>query len=247
MEICPINPVGSQYFQFLPEFLTEMPHDFLTNVEFRRRGKARDRRRFDPFPLGQLPDEPSRIEVIRAKIVSPLGDAVGFVKHPRRNFALPNRFLKAAIAQLLGRYVQQGESPHLYALKYVTPLRHGQQSIQRRRKVRAPRPGIEILHLVFHQRLERGNHDGQCPDPLVVHDRGQLETQRLAAAGGHNSEQRTASHAKRYEPLLEAGSVWRSGRGAEAGMAEILGQLLAGVVMRRAISAVRVAAIHSAD
>ena len=247
MEIAPVDPVGGQHLKFLPEFLSEVRHDFLAHVELRRRREACDRSRLDTFPLGKLPNKTGRVQVIRTEIVPPFRDTVGFIEYPRCDLSLADRILEPAIAQLLGRHVQQSEPPHQHAFKYIVPLRHGEQAVHGRREARSPGLSIEVLDLVLHECLERGEHYGKGAGALVVHDRGQLKTQRLTAAGRQDPEQRAARQRASDDPLLKTLSVCRCRRGAKAGMLEVLPQLLARVVLRAAIRTFGVVAFRAPD
>ena len=103
---------------------------------------------------------------------------MGFVEHPGTDFALADGLEKRPAPQLLGRDVQQRNVAHCDAMQHVAPLQRRQQPVQRRGATQRRRhPLRELIHLVFHQRLQRRNHDGQGPATFHPRQRRKLETQ----------------------------------------------------------------------
>ena len=96
----------------------------------------------------------------------------------------------ASIVDLLrscsGETYKQGHVAQPHLLQHLPPLQRREQTAQRRRGRAAVRD--QIVHLVLHQRLQRGQDDRQHAAALVAHQRRQLEAQRLAAAGRQNRQ-----------------------------------------------------------
>ena len=115
-------------------------------------------------------------KVVRTEIISPLGNAMRLVNHYVADVHLLDIASEKFGRKSLRRKVQELEiavcgvvqikldfmacHPHIYGQRLHSPVR-------------------EILHLVLHQCYQRGHHQR---DPLL-HQRGYLETHRLAAAG----------------------------------------------------------------
>ena len=242
-----VHPVGRQHLEPLPHLLPEVRRDLLPHVQARRRREAGDRRGRHALALGELADEPGGVQVVRPEVVAPLRDAVRLVEDPRRDLALAHRALERAVAQLFGRHVQEREAAEANTLEHVVALGHRQQAVQRRRQLPASDLPVQVLHLVLHQRLQRGDHHGQRARPLVVHDRRELVAQRLAAAGRHDREQRRAGEAPLDDPRLQALAVACRRPGTESRMAEVLSELRDRVVLLPTAGAARIAAVHAAD
>ena len=149
--------------------------------------------------LGNLP-------ILGAEIVAPLADAVRLIngeevhaptfeigEHPREHEAF-------------GRGVEEAELAVVQAAQAGASLVGVEGGIQERRRDAA---GGERVHLVFHQRDEGRDDDGEA----AAGERGELETQRLAAAGGQQGDHVLARERVADDLLLQR---------AEAGVAEVL-------------------------
>ena len=88
---------------------------------------------------------------------------------------------KAGEHQAFRRNVEQA----IFAVVQATETFSGFLGVQRRvQKCRRDAAGLERVHLIFHQRDQRRDDDGKA----VAGERGQLETQRFAAARGQQGE-----------------------------------------------------------
>jgi hypothetical protein len=147
-----------------------------------RRRRRRERVKADVRPhateIGELP-------VFRAKIVSPLADAVRFVDRDEAN-GLPaderSKRLAALADESLRRDVEQpiasGGQPGGDLLPRVA--RHPAVKARRRHAV-----ADERVDLILHQRDQRRDDDGEA---AVVREGGNLKAERLAAAGRQDDE-----------------------------------------------------------
>ena len=121
------------------------------------------------------------LEVVRAEVVSPLGDAVRFVDGRELDRQAFQPLAEGFVGKALGSDVEQLERAGIESLVNVADLLGIERRIQ-------PRGGNALrgegVHLVPHQRDERGNDEREA----VEQQRGKLIAQRLSAAGGKNSE-----------------------------------------------------------
>jgi len=76
-----------------------------------------------------------------------------------------------------------------------------QQAVDRHRAVHAQLH--QVVDLVLHQRLQRRDDDGEQARAPVVHQRGQLVADRLAAAGGQHRQQALARQPGRHDGALQ--------------------------------------------
>ncbi len=122
-----------------------------------------------------------KLPVFRAEIVAPFADAMRLVNGEQVHVPLLQIFDKAGQHQPLGRDVEQPKFAVVQAAQSRTRFAGGERRIQKRR---GNSGGLQRVHLVFHQRDERRDDDGEAGP----HERGQLEAKRFAAAGRQHGE-----------------------------------------------------------
>ncbi|MND99007.1 hypothetical protein D3C80_913830 [compost metagenome] len=127
--------------------------------------------------LGEPLLEPPQRRVFGAKIVAPLGDAVGLVdgEQPEGQFCQPIQ--KLVLQQPLGGDIDQLDLAATHGGKVLDHLlpAQGRVDVDRRHAV-----GAQAVHLILHQRDEGGDHHPE-PGPQQRRD---LVTERLAATCG---------------------------------------------------------------
>ena len=171
VDIGPVKPV-QESLRRLP--VKQPRHDLFAGLAIRRRGKGRQRH---VKRAAQLADA----QVIGAEIMAPLADAMRLVHGDQRHADAPQHAQRRPRSQPFGRDIQQLEPPGLQRIPHFGGLFLG--------IARGQRPGLypglaQRAHLVAHQRDQRRNHQRHP----VAHQRGQLETQRLAATRGHDRQ-----------------------------------------------------------
>jgi len=123
------------------------------------------------------------------------------IEHPAANLAQGQHLFDRPAAQLLGRNVQNGDIPHAHALHDLPPFGRRQQTINRRGK---GGPGIfhQVVHLVFHQGLQRRNHHSQQTAAHMARQGRQLIAQGFSATRRQDRQQGLVLHAfKGHRPL----------------------------------------------
>jgi hypothetical protein len=156
----------------------ELRHDIPPYARGRRRGEGVHARVRDGLPQG------GELPVLRTKVVSPLADAVGFVNRDeadRRRRQTPDRRFAAVAHQSLRREIQQSETTLAQAGPHRGLLIGGHRAVVAgcRHAV-----GLQRVDLVLHQRNQRRDDEGQP----VAHQRRDLKTERLAAAGRQDEQ-----------------------------------------------------------
>jgi len=191
-----------------PQLVAEIGQDLGGHVLFGGRGEAGHRRHRRLLALRQGADEAPGVEVVRAEVVAPLGQAVGLVEDPTADLAAGEHRGDAAVAQLLRRDVQHGHVAETHPLHDIAALRRRQHAVDGRRGGRA---GLlrQVVHLVLHQRLQRRDDHGQRPAAHVPDQRRELEAQGLAATGGQQCQQRLLADAVADDGPLQAVAIGR--------------------------------------
>jgi hypothetical protein len=159
----------------------------------RRGGRERHHRR-----AAQALGDPAQHHVVGAEVVPPLAHAVRLVDHEQRHPPLQEELEEVAVAEALGRHVQD------------LPLAPGHRRLglallaRAERRVDGPRVHpqlVQLVGLVLHQRDEGGDDHGEAGKD----ERGELVEERLAGAGGHH-HQRVAAAQHRADHLLLPGA-----------------------------------------
>ncbi len=96
---------------------------------------AGNRRYIHLLRVCELPDNPGCIQIIRPEIMPPLGQAMGFIKHPAADLPLADRLANGPIPQLLGRDIENTYISKPDLLKRLPALRRCQHAINRGNRV----------------------------------------------------------------------------------------------------------------
>ncbi len=154
------------------------------------------------------------LAIFRAKIMSPVADAVGLINGEGADADLPQQRLEGGHDEAFGRDEQQANLAvahfHFGAEALVAGLgavNHG----------RGDAVGAQAVDLVFHQRNERRDDDGCF---LAMH-RGSLVAERLAATGGQDDE-RIAAIEDGTHGLLLQGAQRAEAPGAGDGLFQVV-------------------------
>ena len=154
---------------------------------------------------GQLRAEAREPAVVGPEVVSPLADAVGLVHDEAGGPGLRQGGTETVMPEALRRHVDQLEMASRQGPLGLLALGGGHAGVERGGG-EAPRP--EGIHLVLHERDERGDDDGGT----IQQQRGKLEAERLAGTRGHDCDNVAAfEHCQRDLPL-----AWAEARHAEA-------------------------------
>ena len=97
----------------------------------------------------ELTNETDGVKVVWPEIMSPFGETMGLVKHPGAYLSLRDGFDKRAIAELLGRDVENAYISETNPLHNFTTLRHGEHAIESRRQLGSGLFG-KIVDLILH-------------------------------------------------------------------------------------------------
>ena len=111
-----------------------------------------------------------------------------FINHKPHDIPREQQLLNRAGPQRFRRDVEQRCDAVLYALDRFGTLHSIQQTVDCDCIGNAA--FCQIIHLVFHQRLQRRNDNGQTFGVLACHERRQLKCDRLTAAGRKDRKQR---------------------------------------------------------
>ena len=141
----------------------------------------------DAGDVGEVFVQGRELEVLRAEIVSPLGDAVGFVDGEKGEAGAREQFQCAVAEQALRGDVEQVQlavRDGRFDLKHLL-VRQGRVEARG-----ADARLAQTLHLVPHERDQRRD-DHAHP---VAHDGRDLVAERFAAAGGHENQAVAPGH-----------------------------------------------------
>ncbi len=156
-------------------------------------------------------------QVVLAKVVAPLRDAMRLVDRDQRQRHAGEHLERLLLHEPLGRDVEKLQGRALEIGDHVLLLGTRECRVQERR----PHARVaQRADLILHQRDQRRDHDA---DP-VAQQRGDLVAERLAAAGRHQHERVAARFRCRDDRALLA---------AEGFVAEHLAQHAARRVFRR--------------
>jgi len=103
------------------ELILEVLLDVFQHIGLGRGGEAADGGQ--RAVTGELLDEARNVEVIRAKVRAPFGQAVSLVEDPGADLALGNGPAEGLVAKLLGRDQQDAHVPQLNLLQHLGPSR----------------------------------------------------------------------------------------------------------------------------
>ena len=157
-------------------------------------------------------------EVVLPEVVAPLGDAVRLVDREQGQARPAQQVQGALLHEPLGGEVEQVVVPGQQSALHGSGLFEVQGGVQVRG---ADAHRLQGLHLVLHQRDQRGDDDaGAFPQ-----DRRDLVAQGLPAAGGHQHD----GVAPGGDPVDDRGLVPAEGVVAEDGAQDLQGRILGGV------------------
>ena len=228
-----------QTHQFHAQFFAQMRADVVHHILLGSGGKTKGGGGL--LRLDFAADALGNVEIIRAKIVPPLGKTVRLIKHPGGDFAVPDGVQKRAAAELLGGDKQHAQIAQPQFVQHVFALQRGEHPVEITGAFNAALD--HAVDLILHQRLQRRDDDGERARAVKPCQRGKLVTQRFAAAGGQNGKRRRARKNVAGNGLLQRVPVGRGGRGAKIGnRLKVVAQQRARVVLRAAPLAARVGA-----
>ncbi len=180
VEVRPVEPRLDVVARRDPERLAHVRGDL------RRRGRGEG----EHPPDAELGHEARDLEVVGAKVVPPLGDAVRFVDREERDLEPTETVQEALVGEAFGRDVEDLELARREAVLDLAHLVRGEAAVEPGRGDALPLQGV---HLVLHESYERGDDDG---DPREE-ERRKLIAEALAAAGREHGEDRAPGE----EPL----------------------------------------------
>ena len=168
------------------------------------RGQREHRRALEPLR------DRAQHHVVRAKVVSPLGNTVGFVYHEQGNLALEQDLEEVPVAKALGGDVEDLSCALLDGQLGCGLLAAGQRGVDG--------PGVhpdlvELVGLIFHQRDQGRHHQGQARQE----QRRQLVGQRLARAGRHHREHITTVENRPDDRFLPKAELFETEARPEGG------------------------------
>ena len=171
-------------------FKLQQAHDVRFDRLRCRRGECAHAR-----PFGQTPDKGRDIQIARAKILSPLADAVRLIDHHLRNIRLHGKIQKAARQQPFRRNIDDlvHTLPGIVQRAHILSLRERGIEIRRTHAVLQ-----KSADLIAHERNKR--RDDQR-DPRQ-HQRRNLIAQRLTRARRHDGHHIAARQDRRYNTFL---------------------------------------------
>jgi hypothetical protein len=112
----------------------------------------------------------------------------------------PPQQLEREPRRAFGRDVKQTEPPGGDPLEGLRLLF---RRLERVEGFRRNAPALQVLHLILHERHQRGDHDGEA----AQHERGDLEADGLAAAGRQDGESVPTGKDGLDHPALERAKV----------------------------------------
>src|ERR687890_1042262 len=164
--------------------------DILPHARGRRSRKREDWR------VTEVPYGSGQEQVVRAEVVTPLRDAVGLVYDEETDAGTPQREDELQGPEAFGGHVEHLHLPRADPPLDLPALFRREPGVERGRiGDRALKQGVD---LIFHQR-DQGRDDHR---QALLHQRGHLVTQALAAASGHHRERVPAFQNGPYGLLL---------------------------------------------
>ena len=142
--------------------------------------------------------QPMELAILGTEVVTPVRDAMSLIDDQRGNAvrglqARQDFAFELGLQRPLGSDVQQLELAALEPRETPRHLRAFERRVDERR---VDAVVLEQAHLVLHQRDQRRDHDAYAG----AEQGGQLEAQRLAAAGRHDREHVAAARVCRARP-----------------------------------------------
>ena len=144
--------------------------------------------------------EGAQAQVVGPKVVAPLRDAVRLVHGEERDLSAAQGLDEVRAAEAFGRDVEELETPLAHARDPLLLLLEVERAVDEGRRQPAR---VERVHLVFHQRDERGDDDRHA----LEHERGQLEAEGFAAARRHHDHRVVAFQYRAYYLALALAEI----------------------------------------
>ena len=123
----------------------------------------------------------AQLAVFGAEIVSPLGDAVGFIDGQAGQAAILEQSQRFGSEQGFGGDIEQLQLSGACAVGGGDPIPVFKRAIE---ESGGNVEEVQLIDLVLHEGDERRDHHRQA----VEHECGQLVTERFATAGGHDGQ-----------------------------------------------------------
>ena len=140
----------------------------------------------------KIADEIADVQIIHPEILTPGREAVGLIDDEPHHIPGHEEPLDGGRAQRLGGDVEHGCQSALYPFHGFCPFDGAEQTVDGHRIGNAPLR--QIIHLVLHQRLERGDHHSQTSFSFACDEGGKLKSDGFTAAGGENGKEGMALH-----------------------------------------------------
>ena len=145
---------------------------------------------------GQRGPEFGELAIFGSEIMAPLGDAVRLVDRKRGDVPFFQVLVPTLEHEPFGRGVEQAILAAVQAAEPRACLGSVERGIEKRRRHAAR---LELIDLILHERDQRRDDDREA----VAHERGELETKRLATTGGQQREHILAGESRLANLALE--------------------------------------------
>ena len=189
----------------MPEFYAGLLAEIIGNVGkyvgFGGGGKAAYRCGAAVFPA-VFGDEFDRIQVIGSEIVPPFGQAVRLIEYPAVDLTLGNGGNETVVAELFGGNQQDADVAQCGFVQYFGAFDHFDQSVEHSGAGNVF--SEHSVQLVFHQRLQGRNDDGQPAVTVIAVECGNLITQGFSAARGQDRQRVQTFHPRLHNGALPA-------------------------------------------
>ena len=184
------------------EIVTDIRNDLLLC----RRRKTRDGNLICPtLHFLQALDKFADIEIIHPEILSPSGETMGFINHKSHHIPREEQPLHRFGTKHLRRDIKYRCRTILHTSNGIGTGNRIQQSIDGDGIRNSPLH--KIIHLVFHQRLQRRDDHRQPMHSPTSQNGRQLESQRLAATRREYRQQGVAVYSFLDSPLLQGFAI----------------------------------------
>ena len=170
-----------------------------------RRGRGGEGQ--DPLDA-QIARSFGQLQVVRPKVVAPLGDAVGFIDGEERDLRSFELREEPLVVEPLGGHVQQLEKTRAEPFGDLACFRKGKRGVQ---PGRLDAPAAQKVDLVLHQRDERRDDQGDT----LQRQGGKLVAERLAAAGREDGQRRLPGQQRLDHRPLAGAELREAKRGVE--------------------------------
>ena len=122
--------------------------------------------------------------------MSPLGNTMRFIHGKKGDFQIRKKFEVFLLGEGLRRHIEHLGLARLQVIVYFLDFFFGKGGIEKMCHFIIAAITPDQVHLVFHERNQRGNNNGYA----VQHHGGQLVAQAFPSAGGHDHKRITSGH-----------------------------------------------------